>query len=205
MSLKTRKSAVSVECKCLKPDWKTSIMSLVSKNALNWVKTIFSNNSERNGSFEISLKFERGINMDGSYAGSTIADLIHSTLFTKKERNWLHMSAEAFRVVAWGTFRIELMRDYDNFTQWFAKNISFLIFHCILIKFPTVSCCSLFARLLSVMLYWLKLVHFGHSSFRKHDLVLVHWLKMCRTKVFSQGAAHKKKKTICMTACCNQL
>lgn len=100
-------------------------MSLVSKNALNWVKTIFSNNFERNGSFEISLKFERGINMDGSYAGSTIADLIHSTLFTKKERNWLHMSAEAFRVVAWGTFRIELMRDYDNFTQWFEKNISF--------------------------------------------------------------------------------
>lgn len=72
------------------------------------------------------------------------------------------------------------------------KILVFLIFHCILIKFPTVSCCSLLARLLSVMLYWLKLVHFGHSSFRKHDLVLVHWLKMCRTKVFSQGAAHKK-------------
>lgn len=59
---------------------------------------------------------ERGINMDRSYVGSTIADLINSTLFTKKEKKE-HMSAEAFRVVAWDTFRIELMGYYDNLMQ----------------------------------------------------------------------------------------
>ncbi len=77
ISLWTFKSADSVLCNALKPDWKTSSTELFLKNVCNWTTTTFSKTLDRKGSFEIGLKLDSSVEskLDLFIKGCTIACL----------------------------------------------------------------------------------------------------------------------------------
>ncbi len=77
ISLWTFKSADSVLCNALKPDWKNSSTELFLKNVCNWITTTFSKTLDRKGSFEIGLKLDSSVEskLDLFIKGCTIACL----------------------------------------------------------------------------------------------------------------------------------
>ena len=129
--------------------------------------------------------YSHGINTDVSHVGSTIADLIDSTLFTKKERNWLHVSAEAS-----GLFRVELIvlkrtRGLWQFNTMIWEKYLFLSFSLypdqisnILLTFQKkpANCLSSTFTLLSYTDAWL--LGWIHLT-RAEEYVLGAWFLMC--------------------------